>query len=117
MTTIDQTRRIAVEHSLPRRAKIMVESFWLAIDSFRMSKLRFILTSLGMVIGTCSVILVATIALAGKQYILQEIQRIQLNSVEVEFSVAGLATSDQTLYSDFLTRDDERAVDAQVPGV
>ena len=39
------------------------ETLKVAIDTFRISKLRFILTSLGMVIGTASLILVVTIGL------------------------------------------------------
>ena len=42
----------------------------LAIDSFYQSKIRFMLTALGMVIGTASLILVVTIGMTGKQYIL-----------------------------------------------
>ena len=61
----------------------------LAIDSFRSSKLRFALTALGMVIGTASVILVVTIGLTGKQFILNEIQKIGTNEVEVEYSGGG----------------------------
>ena len=49
---------------------LMSEILKLAADSFRASKTRFALTALGMVIGTASVILVVTIGLTGKQYIL-----------------------------------------------
>ncbi len=45
------------------------------METFRVSKVRFMLTSLGMVIGTASLILVVTIGLTGKQYLLQQIQK------------------------------------------
>ena len=61
----------------------------LAVDSFRASKLRFALTALGMVIGTASVILVVTIGMTGKQFILNEIQKIGTNQVEVEYAGGG----------------------------
>jgi putative ABC transport system permease protein len=96
---------------------LLSEILKLAIDSFRSSKLRFALTALGMVIGTASVILVVTIGLTGKQFILAEIQKIGTNEVEVEYSGAAAAGSEQVLYNDSLTREDEKAVLDQVPSV
>jgi putative ABC transport system permease protein len=75
------------------------------------------LTALGMVIGTASVILVVTIGLTGKRFILNEIQKIGTNSVELEYSGGGAAGDERTAYDDSLTRDDEKAVLAQLPGV
>jgi putative ABC transport system permease protein len=89
----------------------------LATDSLHAGKMRFALTALGMVIGTASVILVVTIGLTGKRYILEEIQKIGTNSVELEYSAGGATAAERVLYNDFLTRDDEKAVDGQVPGV
>jgi putative ABC transport system permease protein len=70
-----------------------------------------------MVIGSASVILVVTIGLTGKQFILNEIQKIGTNEVEVEYSGAGATGTETVLYNDFLTREDEKAVVAQVPSV
>jgi putative ABC transport system permease protein len=88
----------------------------LALDSFRASKVRFALTALGMVIGSASLILVVTISLTGKQYILNAIQGIGLNMVEVEYSGGGVGAAKDNR-SDFLTRDDEKAVVEAVPAV
>ena len=44
-----------------------------AYDAFCSNKLQFTLTSLAMAVGTASVILVVTIGLTGKQYILRQI--------------------------------------------
>ncbi len=96
---------------------VLSEIIKLALDSFRASKVRFALTALGMVIGTASVILVGTIGLTGKHYILQELQKISTNSVELEYSGGGSTASASTLYDDYLTRDDEKAVLAQMPDV
>ena len=52
------------------------ETMRLAVDSFRSSKARFALTELGMVIGSASVILVVTIGMTGKQYVLGLIEKI-----------------------------------------
>jgi len=89
----------------------------LAIDSFRASKLRFALTALGMVIGTASVILVVTIGLTGKRFILEELQKVETNSIEVEYSGGGSTGEEHVLYNDYLTIEDEKAVLNQVPGV
>lgn len=89
----------------------------LAIDSFKTSKVRFALTALGMVIGSASVILVATIGLTGKQYILDELSKIGTNMVDLSYSGGGSAGSNVTVNNDFLTHDDELAVTEQVPAV
>ncbi|HZL28103.1 MAG TPA: hypothetical protein VFC39_16390, partial [Acidobacteriaceae bacterium] len=44
------------------------ETVTLALDSFCASKTRFLLTMLGMVIGSASIILVATLGLTGRQF-------------------------------------------------
>jgi putative ABC transport system permease protein len=96
---------------------LLSEILKLAFDSFKASKVRFALTALGMVMGTASVILVITIGLTGKRFILDEIQKIGTNEVEVEYSGGGATGSEQLIYNDYLTREDEKAVLAQVPSV
>lgn len=96
---------------------LLSEILRLAIDSFAANKLRFALTALGMVIGTASVILVVTIGLTGRQFILNEIQKIGTNQVEVEYSGGGAIGAEKVQYNDFLTHDDETAVLAGVPSV
>src|SRR4051795_7993723 len=116
---LDQTRHTRFQQTLlsARRTMMLSEILKLAIDSFAASKLRFALTALGMVIGTASVILVVTIGLTGRQFILNEIQKIGTNEVEVEYAGGGASGSGRVLYNDSLTRDDETAVLAQVPSV
>jgi len=100
-----------------RRTMLLSEILKLAIDSFAANKLRFALTALGMVIGTASVILVVTIGLTGRQFILNEIQKIGTNQVEVEYSGGGAIGAEKVQYNDFLTHEDEKAVLAGVPSV
>ena len=100
-----------------RRTMVLSEILRLAVDSFRSSKVRFALTALGMVIGTASVILVVTIGLTGKQFILQELEKLETNSVELEYNGGGAVGSEHTAFNDYLTRDDEKAVLAQLPSV
>jgi len=115
----DQARQKAFQQTLlsARRTMLLSEILKLALDSFRASKLRFALTALGMVIGTASVILVVTIGLTGKQFILNEIQKIGTNEVEVEYSGGGATGTEMAVYNDYLTREDEKAVIARVPSV
>jgi len=117
--TPDQARHVSFQQTLlsARRTMVASEILKLAVDSFRSSKMRFALTALGMVIGTASVILVVTIGLTGKQFILNEIQKIGTNSVELEYSGGGATDAERVLYNDYLTREDEKVVLAQVPGV
>jgi putative ABC transport system permease protein len=119
MNPVDQARQKAFQQTLlsARRTMLLSEILKLAVDSFRASKLRFALTALGMVIGTASVILVVTIGMTGKAYILNLIQKIGTNEVEVEYAGGGATGADQVLYNDYLTREDEKAVIAQVPSV
>jgi putative ABC transport system permease protein len=119
MTPVEQSRQIAFQQTLlsARRTMVVSEILKLAIDSFRASKLRFALTALGMVIGTASVILVVTIGMKGKQYVLETLQKIGTNSVEVEYTGGGATGAERILYNDYLTPEDERAVNTQLPGV
>ena len=119
MNTTEQARHRSFEETLlsARRTMVFSEILKLAVDSFRSSKVRFALTALGMVIGTASVILVVTIGLTGKQFILQELQKLETNSVELEYSGGGVMGAEHTAFNDYLTRDDEKAVLAQLPNV
>ena len=71
MSTVEQPQHVAAERRRrasfeqtlmsARRTMVLSEILKIALDSFRTSKVRFLLTALGMVIGTASVILVVTI--------------------------------------------------------
>src|SRR6185437_1984047 len=113
---VETARRSSFEQTLlsARRTMLMSEILKIALDSFRASKTRFALTALGMVIGTASVILVVTIGLTGRHYILQQLQKIETNSIEVEYVGAGATAAERDRYNDYLTIDDEKAVDNQV---
>ena len=86
-----------------------------AFDTFCSNKVRFALTALGMVIGTASLILVVTIGMTGKQYILNQIQAIGANLISAEYM--GGAPRITATATDPLTIDDLNAVMAQVPSV
>src|SRR5271156_3001941 len=85
-----------------------------AYDTFCSNKVRFILTALGMVIGTASLILVVTIGMTGRQYVLKQIQGIGPNLVYAQYQGAPHISQSTP---DNLTIDDVEAVRSQVPGV
>jgi putative ABC transport system permease protein len=85
-----------------------------AYDTFCGNKVRFMLTALGMVIGTASIILVTTIGLTGRQYVLNQIQSIGTNEIWVEYQ-GGQHVSKSNL--DPLTSEDVEAVQQMVPGI
>lgn len=118
-TTTEQIRPATFEDTLSsaRRTMMLSEIIKLATDSFKAAKMRFILTALGMVIGTASVILVVTIGMTGRQYILELIQKFGTNSIEVEYAGGGATQAERVRYTDYLTRNDEAAVLSQLPNV
>ncbi|HET8823742.1 MAG TPA: ABC transporter permease [Terriglobales bacterium] len=103
----------AVSELTPKLAFSEILSF--AYDTFCSNKVRFMLTAVGMVIGTASLILVVTIGLTGKQYILNQIQGIGANEIYAEYE--GGAQRITNTAQDPLTVDDLTAAVQQVPGI
>ncbi len=96
----------------PKMAIGEIVSF--AYDTFCSNKVRFILTALGMVIGTASLILVVTIGMTGRQYVLNQIQAIGANLIYAQYQGAPHISQSTP---DPLTIDDVEAVRNQVSGV
>ncbi len=86
-----------------------------AYDTFCSNKVRFVLTGLGMVIGTASLILVVTIGMTGKQYVLNQIQSIGANLIYAEYQGGGQPITNSA--PDPLTIDDMTAAVQDVPGI
>ncbi|HEY1271719.1 MAG TPA: ABC transporter permease [Terriglobales bacterium] len=108
---------VTTANALPvRRPKLCFsEILSFAYETFCSNKVKFLLTALGMMIGTASLILVVTIGMTGKQYVLNQIQAIGANMIYAEYS--GGADRITASTPDPLTIDDLRAVREQVPGV
>ncbi len=96
---------------------IFSEVLSLAVDSFRASKARFLLTMLGMVIGSASIILVVTVGMTGKQYALDTISSLGPNKIEMQYSGGSIIGPDNTTTPDYMTREDMQAVVDSVPGI
>jgi putative ABC transport system permease protein len=90
------------------------ETLTVAIDALRGNKLRAMLTSLGVIIGSASIVLVVTVALTSKKFVLSQIESIGSNLVWVE--VEQRRDKPQPLSYE-LTLDDMDAVKEGIPGV
>jgi putative ABC transport system permease protein len=60
------------------------ETMSVAIDALRANKMRATLTSLGVIIGSASIVLVVTVALTSKKFVLSQIEAVGSNLVQVE---------------------------------
>lgn len=60
------------------------ETFSVAIDALRSNKMRAILTSLGVIIGSASIVLVVTVALTSRKFVIGQIEGIGSNLVMAE---------------------------------
>src|SRR5512140_2463945 len=65
------------------------ESLRFSAQALRANPIRSLLTGLGMVIGTASVILVVTISLTSRDYILEQVQGVGSNIIFAYFATAG----------------------------
>ena len=88
-----------------------------AFDTFCSSKTRFLLTMLGMVIGSASIVLVVTVGLTGRQFALDTLNGLGPNKVEMQYSGGQVMGPNNVSTPDFMTREDMQAVDEQVPGI
>jgi putative ABC transport system permease protein len=86
-----------------------------SFDTFCSNKVRFTLTALGMMIGTASLILVVTIGMTGRQYVLNQIQAIGANLIYAQYQGGAQRISSTT--PDPLTIEDLHAVQEEVSGV
>jgi putative ABC transport system permease protein len=90
------------------------ETFTVAMEALRANKLRAMLTSLGVIIGSASIVLVVTVALTSKKFVLQQIESVGSNLVWVEM----IKTPDKAQpLSHELTLDDMEAIRSAVPRV
>ena len=101
--------------SAGRPQLVFSEILSFAYDTFCSNKVRFALTGLGMVIGTASLILVVTIGMTGKQYVLNQIQAIGANLIYAEYQ--GGAQRITNTAPDPLTIDDMTSAQQEVPGI
>ena len=119
MATTNLSKPTSFDRTLASARSTMMfsEVVRLAVDSFRASKTRFMLTMLGMVIGSASVILVATLGSTGKQYALDQLNSMGPNKIELQYGGGTVSGPDNTSTPDYMTLDDLNAVKDQVAGI
>ena len=90
----------------------MSGSVWnVAIDSLRANKVKAFLTMLGVVIGSACIVLVVTISLVGRQYIVAQIEGVGSNLIYAELIRSG---AQSTTLSDELNLGDLAAAREEI---
>ncbi|MFY9752431.1 MAG: ABC transporter permease [Candidatus Acidiferrales bacterium] len=91
-----------------------VETWLLALHALRANKVRAMLTMLGVIIGSACIVLVVTVGLVGKEYIVRLIEGVGSNLV---FADLIRASDSQAALSDEISPADLAAVQAEVAHV
>src|ERR1700675_11471 len=90
------------------------ETLSVSIDALRANKLRAMLTSLGVIIGSASIVLVVTVALTSQKFVISQIEAVGSNVVWVEL---GRSSEKAQPLSYEMTMEDMQAVKDTIPEV
>ncbi len=90
-----------------------IEALRSSVEALRANKFRAFLTALGLVIGNASVILVVTISLTSRDYILNQIQRIGSNLIIANYEAGNNGATAATA-ADYVKVGDVEAVRQQL---
>ncbi len=94
--------------------KLRRETLMVALDALRANKLRALLTALGVVIGSACIVLVVTVALTGRKFVIGQIEGVGSNLVWAQY----VETPQQARALSYeLTPDDLEAIEKGVPQV
>ena len=91
------------------------EALNFSVQALEANPIRSLLTGIGMVIGTASVILVVTISLTSRDYILEQIEGVGSNLVYAQAEIGTQQTATQ-VDADFVKLADVEAVREQLAG-
>jgi putative ABC transport system permease protein len=91
------------------------EALSFSVQALRQNKVRSMLTGLGMVIGTASVILVVTISLTSQNYILEQIEGVGSNMIFASYEI-GTQQSNSEVNADFIKISDVQSIRTQLAG-
>src|SRR5690348_4868777 len=90
------------------------ETWRVAVDALWSNKLRAILTTLGVVIGSACIVLVVTVAVTGRRYVIGQIEGVGANLVYANYEVNP---QQAVVKSDQITLADMDAVKNSLPNV
>ena len=88
------------------------ETWLLALQALAANKVRAMLTTLGVIIGSACIVLVVTVALTGKHYVIAQIEGVGSNLI-----YGWLVHSPIDRPADQITLADLRAIEEAVPEV
>ena len=88
------------------------EAVAVAVDALRANKLRAVLTSIGVIIGSASIVLVVTVALTSQKFVISQIEAMGSNLVWAEM----IKTPEKAQPISYqISIDDLEAAGAQIP--
>ena len=87
----------------------------MALQELRGNKVRAMLTMLGVIIGSACIVLVVTVALVGKRYVVGQIEGVGVNMIHAELVHTG--DTQRTTLGDEITLADLEAAQATLPHV
>jgi|RhiMetdeSRZDD1v2_1073273.scaffolds.fasta_scaffold00412_7 putative ABC transport system permease protein len=90
------------------------EIWKISIDALRANKIKAFLTMLGVVIGSACIVMVVTISLAGREYIVGQIEGVGSNIIYAELRRTG---TQATSLADEMTLADLEAARREIPDV
>src|SRR5512143_565718 len=89
------------------------ESWRVALEALRADKVKAALTMIGVIMGSACIVLVVTVALAGKRYIMAQIEGVGSNLIYA-YLVAG-GTGQSTPLADQISPEDMKAIEDTIP--
>jgi len=90
------------------------ETWMVALDALWANKVRAFLTTLGVIIGSACIVLVVTVALSGRRYVIQQIEGVGSNLVYARLDVDP---NRPVMLEDELSIEDMNAAKTGIPGV
>src|ERR1035437_4726523 len=90
------------------------ETWAVALEALWANKIRAFLTTLGAVIGSACIVLVVTVALSGRRYVIAQIEGVGANLV---YARLDIDPNRPIMLQDELSLEDMNAAKAGIPGV
>ncbi|MBI3669146.1 MAG: ABC transporter permease [Acidobacteria bacterium] len=82
---MDEMEKMEKKEKIPRARMPRRESWLVALDALRANKMRAFLTMIGVVIGSACIVLVVTVALTGRRFVIAQIESVGSNLVWAEY--------------------------------
>src|SRR5271156_4919345 len=92
---------------------LWAETWSLALQELRGNKVRAMLTMLGVIIGSACIVLVVTVSLVGKRYVVGQIEGVGVNMIHAELVHTG--DTQRITLGDEITLADMEAAKATLP--